>query len=58
MKIIVNDKCRGCGTCEGICEEVFQVKNGRAKVIKNLDIPCVDEAIEFCPEGAIEKVED
>ncbi len=55
MKIKVNDACKGCGTCESICEEVFQVVNGRARVKEELDIPCVDEAIEFCPEGAISK---
>ncbi len=58
MKIIINENCRGCGTCEGICEDIFQVKNGRAHIIKQEDNPCVDEAIEMCPEGAIEKVED
>lgn len=56
MEIKINkEKCIGCGTCSAICEEIFEIENGKAKVKEQLDIPCVDEAIEFCPEKAISK---
>jgi ferredoxin len=55
MEIKINDKCIGCGTCEAICEEVFEMNGPRAIVKKQLDTPCVDEAIDYCTEGAISK---
>ncbi len=55
MGIKINDGCIGCGTCESICGEVFEVKDGKARVKEEKDIPCVDEAIEFCPVKAISK---
>ena len=55
MKIKISEMCIGCGTCEAICEEVFEMNGPRAVVKKHLDLPCVDEAIESCTEGAISK---
>ena len=48
-------KCIGCGTCAAVCEEVFEMDGMYAKVKEQLDIPCVDEAIESCTEAAISK---
>ena len=48
--------CIGCGTCASICSEVFEMgKDKKAQVKKDAkeDSPCVDEAIEMCPAGAI-----
>lgn len=47
------DKCIGCGSCAAICPEGFALKNGKATLKKN--VPCVAEAIESCPVGAISK---
>lgn len=56
MEIKIDEnKCIGCGTCSAICEEVFEIEGAKAKVKEQLNIPCVDEAIEACPEKAISK---
>jgi len=48
--------CIGCGLCESICEDVFEVKDdGKSHVKKQSGDPCVDEAIEQCPVEAISK---
>ncbi len=61
MKVVVNrDNCIGCGACEALCPEVFQIDDeGLSKVINN-DITeeledKVTEAAEGCPTSAIEK---
>ncbi len=46
-------KCIGCGACESICPEVFQLKNGKSEVKKQGNEPCIKEAAEACPVGAI-----
>jgi len=55
MAIKISDACIGCGTCASLCEEVFEMDGAKAKVKAQKDIPCVDEAIESCPVGAISK---
>jgi ferredoxin len=55
MPIKINDDCIGCGTCSAICEEVFEMDGPKAKVLKQIDTPCVDEAIESCIVQAISK---
>ena len=55
MAIKISDKCIGCGSCAAICGEVFEIKGSKAKVIAQKNVPCVDEAIESCPVGAISK---
>ena len=56
----VNDKCIGCGMCESICPEVFEVvPEGFSVAKKEVPEGCADKAEEArnsCPVGAIEKV--
>ena len=62
MKYYVNEQCIGCGLCEGICPEVFEITNNG--VAKAIDDPVANEiedkaaeAKESCPVGAIEETE-
>lgn len=56
------NKCIGCGSCVSITDNKFFDFNddGKAIAIKNTepteeDIENINNAIEFCPTGAIEK---
>lgn len=55
--VSVNKKtCIGCGLCSSLCEEVFEMKDGKAHVKKGKEkskIPCVKEAADSCPVSAI-----
>ena len=59
MKVVVNkDNCIGCGACEAICPEVFQLNDdGLSTVIKDevtTDLEdSAHEAVEGCPTSAI-----
>lgn len=58
MKVIVTDKCQGCGVCEGIEPDVF-VLEGDMAVVQMNPVPekyraTVQEAADSCPEEAIE----
>lgn len=59
-KVTVNQKeCIGCGACVSVCEKVFELKDGKAKVKSaggKTNEPCVKEASDVCPVNAI-KVE-
>lgn len=48
-------KCIGCGACTSICPQVFEMKDGKAVVKAQKNLPCVKEAIETCPVEAISK---
>ena len=55
MDVKVNDSCIGCGACESICSEVFEVADVatvKGDVAGHED--SVKEAAETCPVGAIE----
>ncbi len=59
MKLKVNeDVCIGCGACQAVCDEVFEIKDdGIATVIvdeisEDLKESALD-AMEGCPFGAI-----
>lgn len=61
MKVKVNrDNCIGCGACEAICPEVFNLDDeGLSTVIcnnfENIDENSITEAVESCPTNAISK---
>jgi len=60
MARIDRDACIGCGLCQGINSEIFEMdEDNLAKLIKNdfteTDLEDLDEAIASCPVGAIEK---
>ena len=55
MDVKVNDSCIGCGACESICAEVFEVADCavvKGSVAGHED--AVKEAADSCPVGAIE----
>ena len=51
------DKCSGCGNCEAICPEVFELGEDEKSHVITDDLfgleACVEAAIENCPEDAI-----
>ena len=58
MAIVVNlDECIGCGVCESLCPDVFELDAEGKAIVKdpNSTDPCVDEAIESCATEAIKK---
>lgn len=64
MKVKVNqDTCIGCGACVAICEDVFKMNNKGISVVKQNPVKkeYINEAIDAidsCPTGAIEKVDE
>jgi ferredoxin len=58
MKVRVDpDLCTGCGPCEAICPEVFEMRDDKSVVILK-DVPpeledAVREAADSCPANAI-----
>ena len=58
-KLIVNENCFGCGACQAIDPEHFEL-DGTSQVISqdNLDSETLENAIASCPVGAIELVEE
>ncbi len=54
MVKIDKTKCIGCGACQSICPEVFEMTDdNKVKIKSQKDVPCVKEAIESCPVDAI-----
>tara|TARA_Y100000310_G_scaffold61798_1_gene57032 strand:- start:798 stop:983 length:186 start_codon:yes stop_codon:yes gene_type:complete len=57
----INKKtCIGCGSCEAVCPDVFEMKDDEkgemkayVKVDADTSLPCIKEAIETCPVDAI-----
>ena len=45
-------KCIGCGVCQNICPDGFEIINGKAQV-KNEKASCIEQAAKSCPKGAI-----
>lgn len=64
MKIprIDEAKCEGCGNCEAICPEVFELGEDEKSHIITDDFDgleaCIEAAIENCPEDAITLVDE
>lgn len=54
---IIEELCTGCGICETICPDVFEIgADGLSHVIAEDicdSVECCEEAIENCPEEAI-----
>ncbi len=50
-----SSKCIGCGTCASLCPEVFQLNEGKSKVInpERCDKCNCQEAADSCPAEAI-----
>lgn len=59
-KLIVNEKCIGCGACIAIDNEHFDFEDNLSKVISNdnLESDALQNAIASCPMGAIEIIEE
>ncbi|MCD4705659.1 ferredoxin [bacterium] len=58
MPKINKDICIGCGTCESLCPEVFEMGDAdKAKIKQNAPkgVSCIQEAIDSCPVQAISK---
>ncbi len=61
MKVVVNrDNCIGCGACQSICPEVFQIDDEGISTVICDDFSKINEtdlmdAIDGCPTSAIEK---
>jgi len=53
MVKVDESKCIGCGLCASLCGEVFEIKEGKAKVKAQKDLFCVKEAANSCPVNAI-----
>ena len=63
MKVVVNrDNCIGCGACESIEPNVFQLDDEGISVVieenvANANEENINDAVESCPTSAIEKSE-
>lgn len=58
MYKVNKDICIGCGTCEGLCPEMFKLESdGKAFADPKADqkLPCAQEALDSCPVQAISK---
>lgn len=55
MKVKVDkETCIGCGACAASCPDVFEMKEGKAKVKeKETDKKCAKKAVQACPVDAI-----
>jgi len=55
MVKIDEEKCINCGSCESICPDVFERKDGKIQIKVGADItkPCIKEAKEICSMNAI-----
>ena len=62
MKVKVDkDKCIGCGSCEAVCPDFFEMDDefkARFKENKRKDESCIKEAVDICPVQAIEIMEE
>lgn len=64
MKVKVNQEaCIGCGACQAIAEEVFEINDEGLSEVKVNEVSSelvekANEAIESCPTEAIVEVKD
>ncbi len=56
MRVNVNEDCIGCGLCESMCPDVFQMEGDRSKAVSDSDLfrEQAVEAAAACPVAAIE----
>jgi ferredoxin len=52
MVKINQNKCIGCGICQSVCPEGFEIIGGKAR-IKDDKADCIQQAIEACPRNVI-----
>jgi ferredoxin len=53
-KIIITDDCIGCGACQAVNEEYFEIVDGKAKGKKDVTSEeIVKDAVDACPVEAI-----
>lgn len=63
MKVKVNkDICIGCGACQAIVPEIFEIEDDGLAVAKDVEInneikEDVIDAVEGCPTSAIDEIE-
>ncbi|MCL5411160.1 MAG: ferredoxin [Patescibacteria group bacterium] len=61
MRVSINKTtCSGCGTCQALCLQVFELgEDGKAQVKEGADLDCCNmhDVSASCPTGSIE-VED
>lgn len=55
MNVRIEDSCIGCGACEAICGEVFQVEDRASVKAEGVagNEDCVKDAASSCPVSAI-----
>ena len=62
MRVSVDgDLCSGCGVCESICPEVFEMNDEGKASVKADPVPAAaedscKEALDGCPSGALQEV--
>ncbi|MBQ6477520.1 MAG: ferredoxin [Bacilli bacterium] len=64
MKVKINeDSCIGCGACQSICENVFEINDEglssvKVEEVSEDDVQSVRDAADSCPTSAIEIEEE
>jgi ferredoxin len=64
MRVVIDhDECTGCGTCESICPDVFELRDdGLSYVIDEEPssdlMDCIEESAEECPVECITIVDE
>jgi ferredoxin len=56
MKVKIDEElCTGCGVCESLCPEVFEIKDDEKAHVKDADCKGCDcqDAADSCPAEAI-----